>query len=436
MILTLAFSTVLIGIAFWARLATGTWLHPAAMFPGWWMLAGVSPLVFAKNEPVSTGAIAWVIIACVAVSAGAIAGNGGIATRRVSRPQGVSRFERALLVWPMLIALVLGMLSNVAFALGSGISFGQLLDLERLVIAANQAYVARYAEIGAAPAPPFSQALLPFVYLAPALGGLVFVIAREWRWKIFALLTMMPAIAVTVLQTTKAAVLFSGTLWLCSYFAVRLRFGNIKVITRAHVVVASVLVFVVTVFFFGVGLARLATTDTSLTAIVRVKLVTAAFGHMSVFSSWLSDYWTQSYSPTLGAYTFAGPLEMMGLRQRIPGIFENVVELIAGETSNIYTGFRPLIQDFTMPGALAILACLGVVAGASYRAVAAGNWGAVPVLVAAYMTMLWTPITWFWIYNSLTATVVAVGLIVFFIRLWRRSRHVPFARERFATTAQ
>jgi hypothetical protein len=52
------------------------------------------------------------------------------------------------------------------------------------------------------------------------------------------------------------------------------------------------------------------------------------------------------------------------------------------------------------------------------------------------MTMIWTPITWFWIYNSLTATVVAVGLIVFFIRLWRRSRHVPLTRERFATTAQ
>jgi hypothetical protein len=190
------------------------------------------------------------------------------------------------------------------------------------------------------------------------------------------------------------------------------------------------------VFFFGVGLARLATTDTSLAAIVRVKLVTAAFGHMSVFSSWLTEYWTQTYSPTLGTYTFAGPLEMMGLRQRIPGIFENVVELIAGETSNIYTGFRPLIQDFTMPGALAILGVLGVVGGASYRAVAAGNWGAVPVLVASYMTMIWTPITWFWIYNSLTATVVAVGLIVFFIRMWRRSRHVPLTRERLVTTAR
>lgn len=400
------------------------------------MLAGVTPLILAANEPVSPGAVAWVIVASIAVSGGAVAGNGGFATRRIANPFATSRLERALLAWPMIIALVLGMLSSFAFAVGSGVSVPDMMDIERLVVISNQLYVARYAEGGAPPAPAFSQALLPFVYLAPALGGLVFVMLRGWRWKLLAILTMLPAIAVTLLQTTKAAVLFSGTLWLCSYFAARLRFGNIKVITRGHLAVATVLVLIVTVFFFGVGLARMATTDTALAPIVRLKLVTAAFGHMSVFSTWLSEYWNQSYSPTLGTYTFAGPLEMMGVRQRIPGIFENVVELIAGETSNIYTGFRPLIQDFTMPGAIAILAVLGLVAGASYRAVAAGNWGAVPVLVAAYMTMLWTPITWFWIYNSLTATVVAVGLMVFFIRLWRRARHVPLTGERFATTAR
>ena len=51
---------------------------------------------------------------------------------------------------------------------------------------------------------------------------------------------------------------------------------------------------------------------------------------------------------------------MLGLGHRIPGLFENVVDLVIGETSNIYTAFRPLIQDFTIPGALAVLALLGV----------------------------------------------------------------------------
>jgi oligosaccharide repeat unit polymerase len=416
------------------RLAAGTWLHPAALFPGWWCLAGIIPLIAAPAEPVSPGAILWIIVACIAVSAGAIAGNGGITTRRLKYPLDISKFEQHLLSWPMLAALVLGMLSNVTFALASGVTLADMMDIQRLVVVSNQLYVARYAEIGAPPPPRLSQALLPFVYLAPAIGGMVYVLRREWRWKLLALLTMIPAVAVTVLQTTKAAVLFSATLWISSYFAVRLRRGVIKVMTKGHMLVAAVLGVIVTAFFFGVGLARMASTDTSLAALVKVKLVTAAFGHMSVFSQWLSEYWGQGFTPTLGTYTFAGPLEMLGFRQRIPGIFENVVELLAGETSNIYTGFRPLIQDFTMPGALAILAILGLVAGIAYREVCRGNWGAVPVLAAAYMTMLWTPITWFWIYNSLTATVVAIGLIVFCIRLWRRARLMPQTRERIVST--
>ncbi|HMA20682.1 MAG TPA: hypothetical protein VKO87_07750, partial [Gemmatimonadaceae bacterium] len=60
--------------------------------------------------------------------------------------------------------------------------------------------------------------------------------------------------------------------------------------------------------------------------------------------------------------------------------------------------------------------------GASYRSVARGNAGAVPVLIAAYMTILWTPITWFWIYNSLTATVVVIGLMVVVVRILRGAR--------------
>lgn len=433
---SLVLSTVLVCIAASMRLATGTWLHPAALFPGWWMLACIVPLVVAYREPVSPSAVGWVIVACIAVSAGSIAGAGGVSTRRVKEVSPVSVLEKLLLSWPMMIALALGMMSSVAFAIGSGVSFAEMLDIEKLVVVSNQLYVARYAESGAPPPPRLSQALLPFVYLAPALGGMVFVIRSEWRWKAIALLSMLPAIAVTVLQTTKAAVLFSGTLWLTSYFSIRLRLGNTRTITRGHILVAAMLGLVVTVFFFGVGLARMASTDTSLAAIVRVKLVTAAFGHMSVFSSWLSEYAHDPFGPTLGAYTFAGPLELMGLKQRIPGIFENVVELLAGETSNIYTGFRPLIQDFTMPGALAILAVLGVIAGAAYRAVTGGNWGAVPILIGAYMTMLWTPITWFWIYNSLTATVIAVGLVVFFIRLWRRARLHPFTREHLDSTTR
>lgn len=430
----LALSVVLIGWAAWMRAVTGTWLQPGSFFSLFWCFAGILPLVLARNEPVGPNAIIWLIAASIAVSAGAALGNGGFRTRRLVAPAPATDRELAVFEIILVAAVVLGIGSNVAFLSSSSIALADVLDIEKLVIVSNQAYFQRYAESGAPPPPALSQALLPFVYLAPAVGGILFELRREKRWKIVALTSFIPAISVTILQTTKAALLFAIVLWLSGYFATRLRHGKLAVFTRGHILVAAVLGVFLTTFFFAVGLARLASTDVSLLNIVMLKLLTSAFGHMTVFSQWLSDYMSQSFNPSLGRITFAGPLEMLGFGQRIPGLFDSIVELVAGDTSNIYTAFRPLIQDFSIPGALLVLTALGFVGGVGFRLVAAGRWSGAPLLLVAYVTIFWTPITWFWIYNSLTATVVAVGLIVLFVRLWRGSSSTGFQGERVAGT--
>ena len=417
------------------RAMSGTWLQPSAFFPLWWCFAGILPLLFAPQERVGANAIIWLIVSSIAISLGAFAGNWGFRTKKILTPVPATDRELRLFGIALGISLILGLASNVTFVLGSSIPLSDILDIEKLVVVSNQLYIQRYAEIGPPPPPPLSQALLPFVYLAPAVGGILFVLRRELKWKLLALLSYVPAIAVTILQTTKAAVLFSMVLWLSGYFAARLRFGKLAVFTKAHLLTATAVFGVVTVFFFAVSLARMASTDVSLINLVLDKLLVAAFGHMTVFSQWLAEYMQEPFGPSLGKVTFAGPPELLGYSQRIPGLFENVVDLIMGDTSNIYTGFRPLIQDFTIPGALAILSLLGFIGGLGFRLVAAGKWSAVPLLLVAYVTILWTPITWFWIYNSLTATVFAVALMVFIIRLWRGASHAEASGERLAGTS-
>jgi oligosaccharide repeat unit polymerase len=421
----LAMSAVLVAWAAAMRAASGTWLQPSALFALCWSVAGIVPLIVTPNDPVSAGSMIWIIAASIAVSAGAIAGNGGFRTRLARSRPYPSRAELQTLMTIMLISLIAGIGSNIAFAMASGVAFGELLDLQTVAIVSNRLYVARYAAPDAVqPAPPLlSQALLPFVFLAPAVGGMVFVLSRRRGAKFLAVLTMLPAIGVTVLQNTKAAVLFSGILWSAAYFASRLRLGRLAVFTRRHLAVAALIGLVVTIFFFFIGLARLASIDLGLLDVVRVKLYTSAFGHMTGFSRWLSDYWSNArFGPTLGAYTFGGPLDVMGIQKRLPGIFIDFVELAIGDTSNIYTAFRPLIQDFTLPGAIAMLTLVGFVGGIAFRLVAAGRWAAVPVLIGVYATIMWTPITWFWVYNSLTAAVLGLCIVLFCLRMWRVSR--------------
>lgn len=419
--LALALCVVLIAWAATMRALAGTWLQPSAFFALWWCFAGILPLIIAPDEVVGPQAMLWVIAASVAISAGTAAGNFGFRTRVALAPSPPTDREQLIVGWVVLVSVILGIGSNIAFIVGSNIPFGDLFDIQKLVVVSNQLYVQRYDEIP--PPPPFlSQALLPFVFLAPALGGVLFSLRREKRWKMIGLLAFLPAIAVTILQTTKAALLFGMVLWLSGYFATRLRMRKLAVFTKGHLLVAGGVGAVLTVFFFAVSLARMASTDASLLNLVLAKLMTAALGHMTVFSQWLAEYWKTPADPSLGKVVFAGPLELMGYSHRIPGLFENVIDLVIGETSNIYTAFRPLIEDFTIPGALAVLAVLGFVGGVGYRRVAAGKWSGLPLLLIAYYTTMWSPITWFWIYNSLTATLLAVTLLVFGVRLWRGSR--------------
>lgn len=420
----LALGVVLIGWAAWMRALSGTWLHPSAFFALWWCFAGILPLILAPNERVGPNAMAWIIAASIAVSVGAAAGNHGFKTRRLRIPPIPTEREFFTLGSTVLLSVVLGLASNIAFLIGSHVAFSDLLSIGKLVAVSNQLYVQRYGDL-APPPPVLSQALLPFVYLAPATGGILFVLRREKRWRVLALLAFLPAVGVTILQTTKAAVLFSMALWLSGYFATRLRYGKTAVFTARHFGVAVGVGSMLTVFFFAVSFARMASTDAALLNLVMVKLVTAALGHMTIFSRWLADYWNQPFDPTLGTVTFAGPLELLGYSHRSIGLFEDLVELVAGETSNIYTAFRPLIQDYTIPGALAVLGLLGFVGGVGFRLVASGKWSGFPLLLVVYQTIMFTPITWLWVYNSLTATLLVVAILVFLIQLWHGRALVP-----------
>ena len=367
--------------------------------------------------------MAWLLAASIAVSAGALAGNYGFRTRKPRELSPPSEAELRMLSVVLILALLLGIGSCTATIIEAHIGLADLLDVQRLVVITNQVYVARAVENAAEPAQGLTRALLPFVYLAPALGGIVFVARSKGRWKLSCMATLIPAVLVTILQTTKAALLFAVILWLSGYFTMRLRQGKTAVFTKGHLSIGLVLGGVGLVLFLGTSLARLGSTDLGLLGTASGKLIGAAFGHMTVLSQWLTEYWIQPFSPSLGKVTFAGPLEMAGVGQRIPGLFESLISLISGDTSNIYTAFRPLIQDFTLPGAIAALVLVGFVGGISFRMVAAGNGRAAPVLIGTYATIFWTPITWFWIYNSLTATMIALGILAFLVR--RRGPDLP-----------
>jgi oligosaccharide repeat unit polymerase len=408
--LALVASLTLVGLTAYLRLVTGTFFAPGTFFTLWWTAATVLPLVLAPADPVSVGAVAWIVLACLVVTAGGIVGYGEVRIRAPKRTPPAGSGEPRLLRVTLGIFLVLGIASSVTFVALTGLSPSELASLESLVLVSSQLYGAGSSELFQPPA--VSQALLPFAYLAPAVGGVLFALSRRPADRVAAVIAVAPGVLITVLQTTKAATLFSMILWISGYMAARVRQGRLDLFSRGHLFAGLGLGGTVLLFVVGISLARLGATDLTLLDVALMKIGGAAFGHMTVFSHWLSSYWIHPDAPTYGQYTFAGLFDRLGLGNRVRGLFEESIMLANGDESNIFTAFRPLIQDFTFPGALVVLGMAGAVAGRALRLVSLGRWWAAPLLVATYSTTLWSPITVLWIYNSLIVALLLFGVTI------------------------
>lgn len=298
----------------------------------------------------------------------------------------------------------LGLASNVAFITGNGASLTDLFSLDGLVEFATAASSERYSNL----APPaLSQALLPFVFLAPMVGGLLFGEVKS-RVRLLALFTVVPGLVITVTQTAKAGSLIAGLLFISGYCTSQVRRNRLQMFTWHRCLIVLIAALPFTGFMYFVTFSRGGILDPALFQVASDKLRSALVGHMAVFSDWLTAYPQNTPDPTLGAYTFAGPAEALGLSTRIGGLFETTYFLNFGQSSNIYTAFRPLIQDFTVTGAVALLLAMGLAGGIGYRQVGSGRWWAATQLLLFYAITIWSPITWLLTYNSQIAAVIGL----------------------------
>ena len=394
------------------RALLGSWLAPGVFFALYWVAGLLLPILLSPSDAVGIGPLLWLEGAVVAVFVGALAGGG---SRAIPLPAGRGRhageLHVAFFVWATVACTVLGLGAGVLALVSAGYTVGALFSPDNLVAAAHVLSLARYSVLYRPPAS--SQALLVFAYAGPLFGGVVAAIKcrRSHAW--IAAASLLPAVLITGTQTTKGSTFLAIVLWLSAYLATRLAFGRRELFTRRHMSVGVWAIGIVVVLFLASGLARLGSTN-----LLRVELEVlpsmkdAAVGYLPAFSHWFQGAGFDLHEPALGAYTFAGVFEALGVRARLGGLFTDFVTLSSGGTTNIYSLFRLLIEDFTPPGALVLLILFGAVAGMVYDRVARGSVTALPLMVAFYATAIFSSISSLWAYNSILAAlgVFSVGL--------------------------
>lgn len=383
-------------LAFAARVWCGSWLAPTAFAPAIWSGFIAAALWIAPEYPVSSFSV-WLIAALIlSVMAGALYGEGksthGNPLLRIQSVKQV-RLLPFIITFSLLAALGAVYLAIRAFnehdlpySIGGFLAIGHYLS------------VVRYS---GEEEPLVYRALITWIYPAAMLGGIDFALASGRRRKLLSLAAFVPALLVGFFQSERAPSLIAFCLWLGIFLAIKahLTGGTFHLSMRRLVVGSACLVLGFVCFYVFLDAIRSHKKQDDFIVEADWARVRSSFvGSLSVFSQWAHkpDATRLGY----GAYTFSGVFNLLGIHAREQGIFEIPVTLPDGAETNIYSAFRGLIQDFSLPGALMVCAFVGVLSGVSYRNSSLGRFEWTPALGAYYAFICFSPIVSLFTYNG------------------------------------
>jgi oligosaccharide repeat unit polymerase len=388
-----------------ARLISRSWLAPGPFALLMWTIYLVFPLALTPEYPVPALG-PWIILLLVlSIALGAHLGAGETAAIRDRAPLDLTGSKR-MLRWS-LVQTLLGSIGAVYWA-GKALSENGLdVSAPGMLLLGHILSVERYA--GEMP-PLLARVLVMWLFPAALLSGIAFRVLKTRKESVLCFVVLIPTVFLSLMQASRANTLLVVALGLSGYLAMRAATAQAgqRLITRRSLAVLAASVLAGLTFFFVVDALRSHDQDKEIEVATdwsRARYF--SLGYLAVFSHWANlPEGPASLHAGLGAYTFGGVLDSVGLRSRLVGVYSEYVTLEDGE-SNIYTAFRGLIEDFSLPGAAVFCVLVGFMAGRAYRFTVAGRTIWVAALAGYYVFVLWSPVISVFVYNSLILAIAA-----------------------------
>ena len=408
-------AVLIVVLALVARAEAGSWLAPGPFFALVWSVLTWLPIVFVPEVSPFSAAVAWIALSAAVVCIGGYFGA------RVSRMLGsVAVSPRSLEGLPWLEYLVIGCAALgllVVFLLlrakGAGIT--ALFSVHELERIGSSYSTDRYRHISEPIGP---RILIPAVYTGAIMGGLQLARARSWPAYLIAVLPLGPALLIAVVESTRAAILFPLVLMAASYLSaqVTLRRG-LRLFTVKRVLVGAATAVVLVGLSIAVLAVRYESSRSSIGALELVSQVRLdSLGYLPAFSFWFSHgVWASNQRLAWGSYSLSGLFDLLHLKSRVPGLYTDAISFGGAHGStNIFTMFRGLIEDFGALGELVILLFAGLLCGAAHARAQAGDARYGPVLAAFYAVTMWSFIVDLFAYNTILGAwlIYAVYVVV------------------------
>ena len=411
-----------------ARHQLGSWLAPGAFFGLMWATVGVLSLSIAPEFRIWPG-ILWVFfMSCTAHLGGLLVFGGESSSDRTSASEEVASQGPPLpLALPLLLAsAILGTAGVVYLVSSSGRPLSTLLSVSAVSAIASHFSGLRYS------APDYREptaflVLSVFTYLAGYLGGMIFARRSSGLEKLAALSGVVPALLETFALGARTCLIVFVMCWIASYCATRAYIGERRLWPnwRRALTTMGLGIIALTGLYVTVHMTRTgAFTQSSIPvstlrseALLKYSLGAAKVqfvGYAAAFSKWFGENWDVWQTPGLGRYSFDGPAGWLGYRVvRNPEPINVSPHATAHYSdTNIFSTFRHMALDWTLPGSSIFFLILSALASLAYVKVCGHNAGYIPLTVLYYQIAL--NVTGF----ALRPTVTDVAWILFASYLW------------------
>jgi oligosaccharide repeat unit polymerase len=405
------------------RIRSGRWLAPSA-FLGliWGFILGASLLGVDHRVP---GLGIWVIVALIAVFQ-----VGSVIAEKDSNKTEHLRVEQSLLVFSLrrrtrqgsLFITLLALAGLTYFTFWSLKQYDLPFDLPSVIQLGARSTLLRYSgDTG-----EWSERLVAiWLYPAALLGGMLYPISEKARDRFLGLSSLLPALVYTFLTGARSVFLVGLACWLGGMWSVHVAlsegatrlFKKKSLLSLAAMALGLFFLFVVVDTFRGPVDTQEMHFETD-----NGRVRNYMFGSPAAFADWFQH--PDDSSLRWGSLTFEGIYNLLGIRERILGTYTDAAQTVGQESTNIFTIFRGLIQDFTLPGAFLICGIWGFLSGNAYSSRSLRPWPAI-CLSTFYALALFTPLYCLFMFNGPILAWVVAWLV-----LRQRSQVVPSARFR------
>jgi len=343
------------------RLITGTWLSPGSFFTLCWSFFLFVPLIFSPEYKIDHIGLWFITIFSMALSAGSIIAYAPSNNPSLNIKNNLNlnyNHKPMLQIFILLLVIAfIGIYLLINYA--SKIYYSNNYSNSLLAIP-NLIAIDRYGEI--LDYPFLIKYSLYFIYPANLLGGLIIGLAggHSSTIKFFSILPILAAIVLGMIEGARTSIILGGILFFSGWLSTLIINQKLTMKNQSYfriIIGIGTFIIMFIIFFIFIQWLRQGM-DTLIFELLINRIRAYFFGYLSAFSLWLGNIPEFNFNPEL--ITFAGPLNLIGIMERPLGFYQSIY-ISNGVSTNIFTAFRGIVSDFSIPGSILIAFFLGFI---------------------------------------------------------------------------